>query len=116
MAEFTPEILKIIERNERTILGAENDFFNDLPAVEQKVFDELKKLFKEFNTKDGKIEFDDKNVDIVNQVEERIKKAIQATKYSKAAAGYLRNFETIKENNVKLHTELNGLDAKESVS
>jgi hypothetical protein len=113
MAEFTPEILKIIERNERTAISAENAFYNELPAVEKMVYDELKKLFKDFNTKDGKIEFDAANVDIVNQVDERIKKAIKATQYSKAAAGYLRNFETLKENNVKLHTELNGLDAKE---
>lgn len=113
MADFTKAIIKIIEDNESTIVGAEKDFFGELPAVEQKVFNELKKLFGEFNTKDGKIEFDEKNVAIVNQVDTLISNAIRGTRYGKAAAGYLRNFEVLKDNNIKLHNELNGIDAKE---
>jgi hypothetical protein len=113
MAEFTEQIFDIIEKKDSTISTAESKLLDQLGPTEKLIFADIKKLIDKFNVSGGKIEFNDSNVELVNQINQTIVDAIQKSKMPSTIREFLRDFDTIKEYNVDVHSKLNGLSPKE---
>lgn len=113
MAEFTEQIFDIIEKKDLTISTAESKLLDQLGPTEKLIFADIKKLIDKFNVSGGKIEFNDSNVELVNQINQTIVDAIQKSKMPSTIREFLRDFDTIKEYNVDVHSKLNGLSPKE---
>lgn len=113
MAEFTEQILNIIEKKDSAIDTAESKLLEQLGPTEKLIFADIKKLIDKFNVSGGKIEFNDANVELVNQINQTIVDAIQKSKMPASIRQYLRDFDTIKEYNVDVHSKLNGLSTNE---
>jgi hypothetical protein len=113
MAEFTEQIFDIIEKKDSTISTAESKLLDQLGPTEKLIFADIKKLIDKFNVSGGKIEFNDSNVELVNQINQTIVDAIQKSKMPASIREFLRDFDTIKEYNVDVHSKLNGLSTKE---
>jgi len=113
MAEFSEDIIRIINRKDKTIQTAEQRLFNKLDPTNQRVFAAVKKLVNEMNVAGGKIEFDDQNIDIASQIDKTIIQAIQSSEMPSAIAEFLRDFETIKKFNFDIHKDVNDLSEKE---
>ena len=113
MAEFSQEVIRIINRKDKTIQTAEQRLFDKLDPTNQRVFAAVKKLVNEMNVTGGKIEFDDQNIDIASQIDKTIVQAIQSSDMPSAIAEYLRDFETIKKFNFDVHKDVNDLSEKE---
>lgn len=113
MAEFTDEIIRIIEKKDRTISTINNDLFESLDPTQQVIFEAVKKHIAKMKTQDGKIVFDESNTDMVNEVDQIIANAIKRTKYPAAVRNYLSDWDTINEFNFKVHRDVNELSQKE---
>lgn len=113
MADFSDNVIKIIAKKDKNIVSAENRLIQQLNPTNQRVFAAVKKLIDTMNTKDGKIEFDDQNIDIVSTIDKTIIDAIQSSEMPSAIAEYLRDFETIKKFNFDIHKDVNDLSEKE---
>jgi len=113
MAEFTEQIIEIIDKKDSAINTAESKLLNQLGPTEKLIFAEIKKLIDKFNVSGGKIDFNDANVELVNTINQTIVDAIQKSKMPGTIRQYLRDFDTIKEFNVDVHSKLNGLSTKE---
>ena len=106
-------ILKLTFKKDDFILKADQNLFQNFDDIEKKIFNEVKKQINKFNTEGGKISFDDKNVDLVNEIDGIIAKAIKNSDYPKNVNDFLRSFETIKEFNTDIHKNVNDLSDKE---
>jgi hypothetical protein len=113
MAEFTDQIIEIIDKKDAAINTAESQLLEQLGPTEKLIFAEIKKLIDKFNVSGGKIDFNDTNVELVNTINQTIVDAIQKSKMPGTIRQYLRDFDTIKEFNVDVHSKLNGLSTKE---
>jgi hypothetical protein len=113
MAEFTEQIIDIIEKKDSTISTAESKLLDQLGPTEKLIFADIKKLIDKFNVSGGKIEFNDSNIELVNTINQTIVDAIQKSKMPATIREFLRDFDTIKEFNVDVHSKLNGLSKKE---
>lgn len=113
MAEFSQEVIRIINRKDKTIQTAEQRLFDKLDPTNQRVFAAVKKLVNEMNVTGGKIEFDDQNIDIASQIDKTIVQAIQSSDMPSAIAEFLRDFDTIKKFNFDVHKDVNDLSEKE---
>ncbi len=113
MAEFTDEIIRIIEKKDRTIETINNDLFQSLDPTQQTIFEAVKKHIAKMKTQDGKIIFDDTNTDMVNEIDQVIAKAIKASKYPQAVRNYLSDWNMINKFNFDVHRDVNELSKKE---
>jgi hypothetical protein len=113
MAEFTEQIFDIIEKKDSTISTAESKLLDQLGPTEKLIFADIKKLIDKFNVSGGKIDFNDTNVELVNTINQTIIDAIQKSKMPSTIREFLRDFDTIKEFNVDVHSKLNGLSPNE---
>jgi hypothetical protein len=113
MAEFTEQIFDIIEKKDSAINTGESKLLEQLGPTEKLIFADIKKLIDKFNVSGGKIEFNESNVELVNQINQTIVDAIQKSKMPGTIREFLRDFDTIKEFNVDVHSKLNGLSTKE---
>lgn len=113
MADFSDNVIKIIAKKDKNIVSAENRLIQQLNPTNQRVFSAVKKLIDTMNAKDGKIEFDDQNIDIVSTIDKTIIDAIQSSEFPSAIAEYLRDFETIKKFNFDIHKDVNDLSEQE---
>jgi hypothetical protein len=113
MAEFTDEIIRIIEKKDRTISTINNDLFESLDPTQQTIFEAVKKHIAKMKTEDGKIVFDDSNTEMVNEVEQIIANAIKKSKYPAAVRNYFSDWDTINEFNFQVHRDVNDLSQKE---
>jgi hypothetical protein len=113
MAEFTEQIIDIIEKKDSVISSSESKLLDQLGPTEKLIFADIKKLIDKFNVSGGKIEFNDSNIELVNTINQTIVDAIQKSKMPATIREFLRDFDTIKEFNVDVHSKLNGLSKKE---
>ena len=113
MAEFTDAIIKIIDKKIKTIDTAELDLYGQLNDVEKIIFEDLKKAINKLNVEGGKIQFDEKNIDLVNELDRVMIDAIQGSNFPSAISKYLRNFQTISDFNFDVHNDVNDLSKTE---
>jgi len=113
MAEFTDAIIKIIDKKIKTIDTAELDLYGQLNDVEKIIFEDLKKAINKLNVDGGTIQFDEKNIDLVNQLDRVMIEAIQGSNMPSAITKYLRNFQTISDFNFDIHKNVNDLSKTE---
>ena len=113
MAEFTDEIIRIIEKKDRTISTINNDLFESLDPTQQVIFEAVKKHIAKMKTQDGKIIFDDTNTDMVNEIDQVIANAIKKSKYPQSVRNYLSDWNTINKFNFDVHRDVNELSQKE---
>lgn len=113
MAEFTDEIIRIIEKKDRSIETINNDLFQSLDPTQQTIFEAVKKHISKMKTEDGKIIFDESNTDMVNEIDQIIANAIKRTRYPVAVQSYLSNWDVINQFNYKVHKDVNDLSKSE---
>lgn len=113
MAEFSEAIIKIIDKKIKTIDTANLDLYDQLNDVEKLIFEDLKKAINKLNVEGGKIQFDDKNIDLVNSLDKVMVESIQRSTMPSAITKYLRNFQTISDFNYDVHKNVNDLSKAE---
>jgi hypothetical protein len=113
MAEFSEAIIKIIDKKIKTIDTANLDLYDQLNDVEKLIFEDLKKAINKLNVEGGKIQFDDKNIDLVNSLDKVMIESIQRSTMPSAITKYLRNFQTISDFNYDVHKDVNDLSKAE---
>lgn len=113
MAEFDRQTLKLLSDKEKLILKKDNDFNSDWDPIEQKIYSTVKRETNKFVTEDGRILFDDKNVELISGLNGIIAKAIQETDYPGKVINYISGFDQISKFNESVHKDLNDLTTKE---
>lgn len=113
MAEFTDAIIKIVDKKIKTIETAELDLYGQLNDVEKIIFEDLKKAINKLNVEGGTIQFDEKNIDLVNSLDRIMIESIQRSNMPSAITTYLRNFQTISEFNFDVQKDVNDLSKTE---
>lgn len=111
MAEdvFAKIIDDILKKKDVSISKANANLIDGFDGIEKSIFDTIMKKVKTMKTADGKILFDDSNVNAVMEIEKAMIAAIQGSQYPKNVQGYLRSFDTIKQFNFDVQKDVNGL-------
>lgn len=78
------------------ILSQSVDVFN-FSQIEKELLAEVEGLIKKLSIENGKIVYNQKNINIVNDIEAKIKKIVSQSKYRSQVNDYLKNFEQITE-------------------
>jgi hypothetical protein len=107
------KIIRLIQGKDRRILEAEAELLEGLTPVELKIFDALKNQISKMNQTGGKIDFDSKNVNLVNELDKILVKTIQKSDYPGTVKKYLQNFDDVTDFNEMIHEELNGISPEE---
>lgn len=113
MAEFNRQTLKLLSDKEKLILEKDDQFNSNWDPIEQKIYSTVKRETNKFVTEDGRILFDDKNVELISGLNAVIAKAIQETDYPGKVINYVAGFEQISKFNESVHKDLNDLTTKE---
>jgi len=113
MAEFNRQILKLLSDKEKLILEKDDQFNSNWDPIEQKIYSTVKRETNKFKTEDGRILFDDKNVELISGLNAVIAKAIQETDYPGKVINYVAGFEQLSKFNESVHKDLNDLTTKE---
>jgi len=113
MAEFDRQTLKLLSEKEKLILEKDNQFNSNWDPIEQKIYSTVKRETNKFVTEDGRILFDDKNVELIFGLNAVIAKAIQDSNYPGKVINYVAGFEQISKFNESVHKDLNDLTTKE---
>jgi hypothetical protein len=108
---FDDAVIKILTKKENTIVDADKDLLKSLTPIEDKIFEAVRRQVSKMNKDGDNLVFDDKNVDLLNEVDQIIVKQLKA--YAPDVKQYLRNFETIKEFNFDVQKSVNDLSQKE---
>ena len=88
-------------------------FLKDFDVIERKIYRAIKKQIGKMNKTNGIISFDEKNVNLVNQLDKMIANTIKTTSYPGKVKDFLSDFKEIKRFNQVIHKDLNNVSAKE---
>ncbi len=108
-----PKVIRLTEKLEALIVGAENDLLGGLTAVERKVFRSVKDQLNLLNKEGGKFVFDEANTALVNELDQIIIDSIQDSSYPSDVNKYLQNFDTVTDFQADIHSELNQISPEE---
>ena len=75
------KLIRLINQQEKSISGAENDLLDGLTRIERKVFKRVKEQLNQMNKEGGAYTFDDSNVDLVNELDQIMIDEIQNSSY-----------------------------------
>lgn len=106
-------IIRLLKKNASTITKAEEAILKGLPGYEKKIFKAVKDHLSKFNKTGGKFDFDETNVNLVNEVDQIMIDTLQGSTYPDQVSKYLQNFDTVTELNSQIHSKLNGIDPDE---
>jgi hypothetical protein len=108
---FDDAVIKILTKKENTIVGADADLLNSLDPIERNIFDAVQKQVLKMNKNGANLIFDEKNVDLLNEIDKIIANELKA--FAPPIKAYLRNFQTIKQFNFDAQKSVNNLSQKE---
>lgn len=113
METFSTDIQDLIKKKIKLIKGADQSLFKDFTQIEKSIVDGILKQVKRMNIRDGAIEFDEKNVALVNELNKVIADSIQKSSYPVNVKSYIGSFDTIRTLNEDIHRDVNDLDPTE---
>jgi hypothetical protein len=79
----------------RTIEAASSGFERKLPAIEQKLLEELLLLLKQFEVKNGKVLSNVANLNLMSRIKGKLEKLVLSKEYVKDVTDFVRSFSTI---------------------
>lgn len=86
------ELIKTINDTVDTAIEKMN---SGIPGIQQDIFDEIQRLAKDLDYKNGKATVSVKNIRIMGSITRRLRRIILSTSYQKDAAEYLKAFNTV---------------------
>lgn len=101
---------KVIAKGESTMLLAEEEFAKSVQDIEKDLLKEINKLFDEIDVKEGRIQNSEKAQLFLASIEKRIDEALKKSGYNSKVKEFLKNFELIRENNIRIHELINGVN------
>jgi hypothetical protein len=110
---FSTDIQSLITKKVKLIKGADQSLYKDFTNIEKAIVNGILKQVKRMDIKDGIIQFDEKNVALVNELNKVIAGAIQGSSYPVNVKSYIGSFDTIRTLNEDIHRDLNDLDPSE---
>ena len=110
---FDNKIIELLSRKDRAIIKAEKEILEGLSGIEREIYSAVKKQLNKMNKTGGKFEFDEKNTNLVNELDAIIVDSIQKSSYPKSVRDFLQNFDTVTDFNSDIHKKLNDISAKE---
>lgn len=93
---------------------AEKNLTRNLPTLQNEIYKEILPILEKFDVSEGKIVYNRTAINLINQLEAAILRAINRTPYKDRVLDYLADFEKVKEINIKLQSSLNRIDVKSS--
>lgn len=104
----------LILKGEKEISLAENAFLTKVKRSESIVLEEIRKILRVVDVSGGKLRNNEATINFLTSMEERIRLALKKGGYNDGVTGLIKNFDKIKENNIKLTKNVNGLNIAES--
>lgn len=98
----------------RIIDEAAEKLTKNLPTLQSEIYNEILPLLERFDTISGKIEYNRTATDLINQLEQALKRAINRTDYKDRVLDYLTDFQKVKEQNIKIQSSLNKINVRSS--
>lgn len=86
----------------------------NLPTLQNEIYKEILPILERFDTSSGKIEYNRTAINLINQLEQAIKRAVNRTDYKDRVQDYLTDFGKVKEQNVLLQSSLNKINVRSS--
>lgn len=108
-----PSIIRLLKKNASTITKAEEAILKGLPGYEKQIFKAVKDQLSKMNKTGGKFDFDETNVNLVNEIDQIMIDTLQGSTYPDQVSKYLQNFDTVTELNSQIHSKLNDIDPEE---
>lgn len=109
-----PNFDKLIRMGEDEIENSSSRFEKRVNRIEPVLVNELRKLFKSIDVSGGKISTNQKTIEFISSLENRIKKALLESGYNDGVKELLKSFDVIKTNNIALQSVTNNLNIIES--
>jgi hypothetical protein len=104
------KIEKLISKGESAMLSAEEAFVGDIRGIEAQLLKEIYKLLDVVDVKGGKLQNSKETIAFLNSIEKRIDEALKKSGYTSSVKNYLKNFDTIRQNNIDISSALNKVD------
>lgn len=98
----------------RIIDEAAEKLTKNLPTLQSEIYKEILPLLERFDTTGGKIEYNKTAIDLINQLEQSLKRAINRTDYKDRVLDYLTDFQKVKDQNIKIQSSLNKINVRSS--
>ena len=107
------KLIRLINRQEKAITSAENALLEGLTPIEKKLFRAVKGQLNKMNKTGGKFDFDEKNTNLVNELDQILIGEIQNSSYPGDVRDFLQNFDTVTDFQSELHQNLNDISPEE---
>lgn len=98
----------LILEGEKLMNIAENKFSNSVKFTENALLKEIEKLFDVVDVSGGKLKSNEKTSEFLLSLEGRINNALTKSGYKESVFSFLKNFDSIKQNNIDIQSVLNG--------
>ena len=96
--------------------NAEDALMADIGVTKELIFNETLKILAKVPTSGGQLVFDGSTIDLVDELEREINRAIQNSGFPSNVTQYLRDFQLITANNIALHQGLNNINIAQSIT
>lgn len=96
----------------KIIDDAEEVLTADINATQRKVFEELKQMLRRFDTQGGKIKLTTQELNLINDAEDTIRKALNSARYNSRVNKYLKDFDRLTQEVIDEQRRVNGVDIK----
>lgn len=99
---------KAISSGEKTMILAEETLTEDVRKIEEELLKEINKLFNNLTVNNGKIQNSKQATEFLASMEKRIQDALRRSGYNEKVKDFLKNFDSIRRNNIHVHDLVNG--------
>lgn len=110
---LSDRLIRLINRQEKSITSAENALLDGLTPIERKIFAATKGQLNKMNQSGGKFKFNEANVNLVNELDQVILNEIQTSSFPNNVSKYLQNFDSVTDYQAELHESLNDISPAE---
>jgi hypothetical protein len=101
------KIDKAIEAGDTIMLNAEEDFATSMRDIEKAIMREVMKLFDSIDVKEGKLQNSEQAIKFLASMDKRIDAALKNAGYNDKVKDLLRNFDSVRRNNLEVQSLLN---------
>jgi len=110
---LSDRLIRLVNRQEKSITDAENALLDGLTPIERKIFAATKGQLNKMKKTGGKYDFDAGNVNLVNELDQVILNEIQTSSFPENVSKYLQNFDSVTDYQSELHESLNDIKPAE---
>lgn len=110
-----PDEKKLLEDKHERLESVPDKFVSQVQRLEPKIMSEIEDLIAQLDTVKGQMVFDDRNLALIESINQRIKNIIFDEQYTKDLTGFIREFKVQSDlNNAYFNTIIDSFELKDS--